>query len=187
MPVHVTSHMTISVSGTGNSQTCRTIYQGQSLLPCLGRSKGLSTRLHRVSQSHKLARPLPQVQPPSPQRAPLRLRLIKSLWQIMFMCSLVTRSCCISLETRLVLNSDYINSFLFLCVLLLSLLMFPADWLMFKQLHKRCVWRISCSVYRCTCKFAGWWPVCGCDEQKTHYWCLWSASSISFLLHWNIS
>ena len=57
---------------------CRTTYQGQSLLPCLRRSKGLSTRLLRVSQSHQLARPLPQVQPPSPQRAPLRLRLLKS-------------------------------------------------------------------------------------------------------------
>ena len=57
---------------------CRTIYQGQSLLPCLRRSIGLSTRLHRVSQSHQQARPLPQVQLPSPQRAPLRLRLLKS-------------------------------------------------------------------------------------------------------------
>ena len=61
------------ISDTGNSQTCWAIYQGQSLLPCLRRSKGLSTRLHRVSQSHQLAQPLPQVQPPSPQRAPLRL------------------------------------------------------------------------------------------------------------------
>ena len=50
---------------------CRTIYQGQLLLPCFRRSKGLSTRLHRVSQSHQLAQPLPQVQPPSSQRAPL--------------------------------------------------------------------------------------------------------------------
>ena len=50
----------------------------QSLLPCLRRSKGLSTRLHRVSQSHQLAQPLPQVQPPSSQPAPLRLRLLKS-------------------------------------------------------------------------------------------------------------
>ena len=49
------------------------LYQGQSLLPCRRRSKGLSTRLHRVSRSHKLARPLP-----SPLRAPLRLRLLKS-------------------------------------------------------------------------------------------------------------
>ena len=110
----------------------------------------------------------------------------------MSMCSLVTPSRCISLETGLVLNSDYIKQFSFfvcvfvsvcVCVLLLSLLMFPADWLMFKQLHKRCVWRISCSVYI----FAGWWPVCRCDEQKTHYWCIRSASSISFLLHWIIS
>ena len=80
------------------------------------------------------------------------------------MCSLVTRSCCISLETRLALNSEYIGPFYyFFCVILLSLLMFPADWLMFKQLHKRCVWKISCSVYI----FAGWWPVCRCDEQKS--------------------
>ena len=28
---------------------------------------------HRTSQSHQLVRPLPQVQPPSRQRAPLRL------------------------------------------------------------------------------------------------------------------
>ena len=51
------------------------IYQGQSLLPCLRRSKRLSTRLHHVSWSHQLARPFPQVQPLSPQQAPLRLRL----------------------------------------------------------------------------------------------------------------
>ena len=68
-------HMTISVSDMGNSQTCRMIYQGQSLLLCLRRFKGLSTRLHRVSQSHQLARPLPQVQPPSPQQAPLQAPL----------------------------------------------------------------------------------------------------------------
>ena len=62
------SHDDLSLrSDTGNSQTCWTIYQGQSLLPCLRRSKGLSTRLHRVSQSHQLVQPLPQVQPPSPQ------------------------------------------------------------------------------------------------------------------------
>ena len=84
----------------------------------------------------------------------------------MLMCSLVTRSCCISLETHLVLNSEYIGPFYFFSVLLLSLRMFPADWMMFRQLHKRCVWRISCSVYI----FAGWWPVCRCDKQKTHYW-----------------
>ena len=87
--------------------------------------------------------------------------------RVMLMCSLVTRSCCISLETRLVLNSEYIGPFYyFFSVLLLSLLMFPADWLMFKQLHKRCVCKISCSVYI----FAVWWPVWRCDEQNTHYW-----------------
>ena len=112
----MTSHMTISVSGTGNSQTCWTIYQGQLLLPCLRRSKGLSTRLHRISQSHQLVRPLPQVQPPSPQRAPLRLRLSR----VMSMCSLVTPSRCISLETRLVLNSDYIKQFSFFVCLVLA-------------------------------------------------------------------
>ena len=127
MPVHVTSHMTISVSDMVNSQTCRTIYQGQSLLLCLRRSKGLSTRLHRVSQSHQLARPLLQVQLPSPQRAPLRLRLLKSYVNVLA-CNMITL--CFS---RPVLNSDYIKQFSFLCVcvLLLSLLMFPADWLMF--------------------------------------------------------
>ena len=126
----------ISVSDTGNSQTCRMIYQGQSLLPCLRRSKGLSTRLHRVSQSHHLARPLLQVQPPSPQRAPLRLRLLKSY----VMCSLVTRSCCISLETRLVLNSDYMKQFSFLCVCYCCpcWCFLRVDW---------CLSRISCSVY----------------------------------------
>ena len=97
------------------------------------------------------------------------------------MCSLVTRSCCISLETRLVLNSDYIKQFsLCVCVLLLSLLMFPADWLMFKQLH---MFGESPVLYT----FAGWWPVCLYDEQKTRYWCIRSASSISFLLHCIIS
>ena len=36
---------------------------------------------------------------------------------VMLMCSLVTGSCCISLETRLVLNSDYIKQFsFFVCV-----------------------------------------------------------------------
>ena len=43
-----------------------------------GGPKWLSTRLHRVSQSHQLAPPLLQVQLPSPQRAPLRPRLLKS-------------------------------------------------------------------------------------------------------------
>ena len=33
------------------------------------------------------------------------------------MCSLVTQSCCISLETRLVLNSEYIGPFYFFSVL----------------------------------------------------------------------
>ena len=74
-------------------------------LPCLRRSKGLSTRLHRVSQSHQLARPLPQLQPP--QRAPLWLRLLKSYVNVL---------ACISLETRLVLNSEYIGPvYFFLC------------------------------------------------------------------------
>ena len=100
--------------------------------------------------------------------------------RVMLMCSLLTRPLCISLETRLVLNIDCMKQFsLCVCVLLLSLLMFPADWLMFKQLQKRRVWRISCSVYIPT--FARWWPVCRCDEQNgvwsTHYWCLRSASS----------
>ena len=54
------------------------------------------------------------MQPPSPQRAPLRLRLLKSYVNVLA-CN--TRSCCISLETRLVLNSDYIKQFsFFVCV-----------------------------------------------------------------------
>ena len=61
----------------------------QSLLLCLRQSKGLSTRLHCISESHQLAWPLPQVQPPSPHVAFLQ---------------------------RLVLNSDYINSSLCVCV-----------------------------------------------------------------------
>ena len=131
----------------------------QSLLLCLRQSKGLSTRLHCISESHPLAWPLPQVQPPSPHVAFLQ---------------------------RLVLNSDYISSSLCVCVcvcvcvLRLSLLMFPADWLMFKQLH---MFGESPVLYT----FTGWWPVCRCDEQKTGYWCLRSASSISFLLHCIIS
>ena len=104
------SHDGISVSDTGSPQTCRTIHQGRSLssdqgqspLPFLRRSKGLSTKLRRVSQSHQLARP------PSPQRAPLRLRLLKSYVNVL---ACVTRSCCISLKTRLVLNSEYIEPF----------------------------------------------------------------------------
>ena len=71
------SHMRISVSDETHKQ-CRTIYQGQSLLPCLRGSKELSTRLHSISQSYQLVQPLPQVQPPSPQRAPLRLQLLKN-------------------------------------------------------------------------------------------------------------
>ena len=94
-------------------------------LPCLRRSKGLSTRLHRVSQSRQLARPLLQVQPLNLHN---ELHFDFDFSRVMLMCLLVTQSRCISLETHLVLNSDYIKQFSFcVCVLLLSLLMFPAD------------------------------------------------------------
>ena len=97
------------------------LYQGQSLLPCRRRSKGLSTRLHRVSRSHKLARPLPQVHPPSSHVAFLR---------------------------RLVLNSDYISSFLCVCVYGTVVLADVSCRLIDVQAATYMyVWRISCSVY----------------------------------------
>ena len=51
----VTSPNTISISDAGNSQTCRTIFQGQSLLPFLGSSHGLLSRLYRVSSATSIS------------------------------------------------------------------------------------------------------------------------------------
>ena len=90
----------------------------QSLLLCLRRSKGLSTRLHCISESHQVAWPLPQVQPPSPHVAFLR---------------------------RLVLNSDYISSFLCVCVYVTVVLADVSCRLIDVQAATY-VWRISCSV-----------------------------------------
>ena len=89
--------------------------------PISRRSKGLSTRLHFISESHQLARPLPQVHPPSSHVAFLR---------------------------RLVLNSDYISSFLCVCVCVTVVLADVSCRLIDVQAGTY-VWRISCSVYIC--------------------------------------
>ena len=79
--------MTISVSDTGNSQTI----------------------LGEISRS--IASAVSQVV----QRAVDHFDFNFS--RVMLMCSLVTRSCCISLETGLVLNSEYVGPFyIFFCV-----------------------------------------------------------------------
>ena len=72
----------------------------RSVASAVSQAVRLSTKLHRVSQSHQLASPLPQVQRPSPQRVPLRLRLLKRHVYVFAF----RRSCCISLETRLFLK-----------------------------------------------------------------------------------
>ena len=93
----------------------------QSLLLCLRRSKGLSTRLHCISESHQLARPLPQVQPPSSHVAFLR---------------------------RLVLNSDYISSFLCVRVCVCFTVVLADDSCRLSDVQAATyVWTISCSVY----------------------------------------
>ena len=111
----------------------------QSLLPCLRRSKGLSTQLRRVSQSHQLARPLPQVQPPSPQRAPLRLRLLKSYVNVLA-CNTIM---------MLHFSGDIViilSRFLFVCVCVTVVLADVSCGLIDVQAATY-VWRISCSVY----------------------------------------
>ena len=121
-------------------QTCRSRFRSQSLLPFLRQFKGL--RIYHVTQWLQLARLPPQAQPPFAQRA--RLQLLKRYAHVLA-CRL---SCCISLESRLVLNSEYSKLFSFyFSVLLLSLLIFTANSLLVKQLRKGCVWKISYPAY----------------------------------------
>ena len=125
----MTSHATIVVL----IQTCRTRFRGQSLLLFLRQSKGL--RIYHVRQWLQLARPPPPAQPPFLQCA--RLQLLKRYMYVhVFACR---PSCCVSLESRLVLNSEYSTSFsFFFSALLLSLLIFTADSSSrFKQLCNR--------------------------------------------------
>ena len=79
----------------------------------------------------------------------------------MLMCSLVVRSCCISLETCLILKSDYIKQF-FLCVCFCCpcWCFLQIDWC--SSSYIKDVFGESPVLYT----FAGWWPVCWCDEQK---------------------